>query len=86
VTLRTAVDFGELLTVFGSLAPAALLARLVTGRAFAFRLRKVVDVDVLGADARDDLLPVDGLHVAQVVVVEQAGATVEDVCENKTSA
>jgi len=81
VALGTAVDFGELLAVFGALAPTAGRAGLVALGAFAFRLGEVVDVDVLGTGAGDDLLPVDGLHVAQVVVVEQTATARQNISE-----
>lgn len=80
MALRAAIDLGELLAIFGAFAPTAGLARFVTRRAFALRFREIVDVDDLGAGARDDLFPVDGLHVAQVVVVEQAATTGQYVC------
>lgn len=79
MALGAAVDLGELLTILRPFTPAAGLARLVTSRAVPLRLRKVVDVDVLGAGARDDLLPVDGFHVAEVVVVEQAATPGQDI-------
>ena len=79
VTLRAAVDLGELLAVLGALAPAAGLARRVTRRTLALRLSEVVDVDVLGAGPRDDLVPVDRLHVAQVVVVEKAATARQNI-------
>ena len=50
-------------------------------RAVPLGLREVVDVDVLAAGARDDLLPLDGLDVAEVVVVEDAHTALQDVWE-----
>ena len=85
VALGTAVDFGELLAVFGALAPTAGRAGLVALGAFAFRLGEVVDVDVLGTGTGDDLLPVDGLHVAQVVVVEQTATARQNICNNSNN-
>lgn len=80
VALRTAVDFGEFLAILGPFAPAAGLARLVTSRTLTLRLREIVNVENLGIGARDDLLPVDRLHVAQVVVVEQSATTRQYIC------
>lgn len=85
VALRTAVDFGEFLAILGSFAPAAGLARLVTSRTLTLRLREIVNVENLGIGARDNLLPVDRLHVAQVVVVEQSATTRQYICHNKIS-
>ena len=52
----------------------------MAGTAFSLRLLEVVDVDVsaLGR-VRDDLVPVDCLDVAQVVVVEDTNAAFQDV-------
>ena len=52
----------------------------MAGTALSLRLLEVVDVDVsaLGR-VRDDLVPVDGLDVAQVVVVEDTNAAFKDV-------
>ena len=52
----------------------------MAGTALSLRLLKVVDVDVsaLGR-VRDDLVPVDGLDVAEVVVVEDTNAAFQDV-------
>ncbi len=41
----------------------------MAGSAVSLRLREVVDVDVLGVVAGDDLVPLDRLDVAEVVVV-----------------
>jgi len=84
MALGAAVDLGEFLAVLRSFAPAAGAARVVALGALALRLGKVVNVDVLGAGAGDDLLPVDGLHVAQVVVVEQAAAARQNICNMTT--
>ncbi len=45
------------------------LTRLVAGGAVSLRLGEVVDVHILVEVARDDLVPLDGLDVAEVVVV-----------------
>ena len=79
VALSCAVDLAELLAVVGSLPPAPVLARLVARRAVPLRFREVVHVDVLRPRPRDDLLPLDRLDVAEVVVVEDAHAALEDI-------
>ena len=79
VALGRAVDLAELLAVVGSLAPAPVLAGLVAGGAVPLRFREVVHVDVLRPRPRDDLLPLDGLDVAEVVVVQDAHAALEDI-------
>ena len=79
VALRRAVDLAELLAVVGSFSPAPVLARLVARRAVPLRFREVVHVDILRPRPRDDLLPLDGLDVAEVVVVEDAHAALEDI-------
>ena len=55
------------------------LASLVAGGAVALRLREVVDVDVHRAGARDDLAPLDGLDVAEVVVVQDTHRPVQNI-------
>ena len=79
VALSRAVDLAELLAVVGALAPAPVLARLVAGGAVPLRLREVVHVDVLRPRPRDDLLPLDRLDVAEVVVVQDADTALEDI-------
>lgn len=56
------------------------LAWLVAGTALSLRLLEVVDIDIsaLGR-VRNDLVPVDGLDVAKVVVVEDTHAAFQDV-------
>ena len=51
----------------------------MAGCAVPLRLREVVDVDVLGGGARDDLVPLDRLDVAQVVVVQDTNTPVQNV-------
>ena len=51
----------------------------MAGRAVSLRLREVVDVHVLGVVAGDDLVPLDGLDVAEVVVVQDPHRPVQDV-------
>ncbi len=83
VTLRAAVDLRELLAVLRTFAPAAGCARLVAGGAVPLGFVELVVVNVLGVGAGDDLLPLDGLDVAQVVVVQYADTTLQDICEKK---
>ena len=79
VALVGAAYLGELLAVVGSLAPAAVGAGLVAGGAVSLGLGEVVHVDVLGGVARDDLVPLDGLDVAEVVVVENAHTALQNI-------
>ena len=52
----------------------------MAGTTLSLRLLEVVDVDVSALGRiRDDLVPVDGLDVAQVVVVEDTNAAFQDV-------
>ena len=51
--------------------------------AVSLSLSEPVDVEVLGSRASDDLLPLDGFDVAQVVVVENTHAAGQYVCKNK---
>ena len=55
----------------------------MAGCAVAFRLGEVVDVDVLGVVAGDDLVPLDGLDVAEVVVVQHPHRPVQDICKKE---
>lgn len=84
VTLRTAVDLGKLLAILGPFTPTTGLTRLVTGGAISFGLAELVDIVVLGILACDDLLPFNGLDVAQIVVVHNAHAALENVCKQKS--
>ena len=80
VTLSSAVCLGELLAVVGPLAPAASLAGLVARRAVSLGLLEVVDVHVSALRRPgDDLVPLDGLDVAEVVVVEDADTSLQNV-------
>lgn len=79
MALWAAVDFGEFLAIFGTFTPTAGLARFVTRRTLALRLREIVNVDDFRTDAGNDLLPVDCFYVAQVVIVEQSTAAVQDI-------
>ncbi len=55
------------------------LTCLMAGCAVSLGLGEVVDEDILGVVAGDDLVPLDGLDVAEVVVVENAHRTLQDV-------
>ena len=81
VALVGAAYLGELLAVVGTFSPAAVRAGLVAGSAVSLGLGEVVHVDVLGGVARDDLVPLDGLDVAEVVVVQDAHTALEDIWE-----
>ncbi len=69
MTLRTAIDLGEFLAILRSLTPTTCRAGLVAGRAVTLGLVELVVVEKFGTGPGDDLLPLDGLDVAQVVVV-----------------
>ena len=80
VTLSSAVCLGELLAVSRALSPAAGLAGLVARSALSLRLLEVVDVDVSALrGSRDDLIPLDGLDMAEVVVVENAHTALQNI-------
>ena len=80
VTLGSAVGLGELLAVGGALAPAPSLAGLVAWGALSLGLLEVVDVDVSALRRPgDDLIPLDGLDMAEVVVVENAHAALQNI-------
>lgn len=81
--LRAAVVLGELLAVLGSFAPAARAAALVASGALPLGGGEVVHVDVLCLGTGDDLVPADGLHVAQVVVVVDAHTAAENVAQRR---
>lgn len=83
VALRAAVLLGELLTVLLALPPTALLAALVAQGAVPFGGGEIVHEHVTTHRIGDDLLPVDGLDVAEVVVVEEADAALEDVPQRR---
>lgn len=79
MALGGAVDFREPLTVSGSFSPASMFAGFMAGGAVSFGLREVVDVDILGGGPSDDFVPLDGLDVAEVVVIENANGADENV-------
>lgn len=81
VALGTAVDFRELLTVVRPFAPASTRARFVARRTFPFRVGEIVQVHPLGPLTGDDLVPVDGAHVAQIVVIDHAHISGQYVCK-----
>lgn len=72
VALRATVRFRELLAIVGTFTPAAGFAAGMASRAVPFCRLKVISVNVCGVDAGNDLFPVDGLHMAKVVVVVNA--------------
>jgi hypothetical protein len=80
VTLGTAVDFGELLTVVLSFSPTTRLALGVAGWTLPLCLRVVVDIDVLGIHTTNDLIPIDCLDMTEVVIVEHAHIPSQNVC------
>ena len=80
VALSSAVCLGELLTVSRAFSPAPGLAGLVARGAVSLRLLEVVDVDVSALRGPgDDLIPLDGLDMAEVVVVENAHAALQNI-------
>ena len=80
VALGSTVSLGELLAVVGSLPPAPSLAGLVAGGAVSLRLLEVVHVHISALRGPgDDLVPLDGLDVAEVVVVQDAHAPLQDI-------
>ena len=80
VALSCTVGLGELLAVGRTLAPAPGLAGLMTRAALSLRLLEVVDVDVSALRRPgDDLIPLDGLDMAEVVVVENAHAALQNI-------
>jgi len=81
VTLWTAVDFRELLTVMRPFAPASTRARFVARWTFPFRIGEIIQVHPLGPLTGDDLIPVDGAHVAQIVVIDHAHISGQYVCK-----
>ena len=56
----------------------------MAGAALSLRLLEVVDIDIsaLGRVC-DDLVPVDGLDVAEVIVVKDTHAALQDVCNKE---
>ena len=80
VTLGSTVGLRELLAVSWSLSPAPGLTGLMAGGALSLRLLEVVDVDISALRGPgDDLIPLDGLDVAEVVVVENAHAALQNI-------
>ena len=80
MTLGSTVGLGELLAVGRTLAPAPGLAGLMARGALSLRLLEVVDVDISALRGPgDDLIPLDGLDVAEVVVVENAHAALQNI-------
>jgi hypothetical protein len=81
VALRAAIDFGKFLAIFGAFAPTTALTRIMAWWAVPLRLRKIVNVNEFRSRTRYDLLPVDGFHVAQVVVVEHPTISNQNICK-----
>jgi len=79
MALRTAINFGEFLTVFSSFTPTPGLARFVTCGTLSFRFSEIVNPNVFRSGTSNDLLPVDGLHVTEIVVVKQSAAAGQNV-------
>ena len=74
VALRAAVDFGKLLAIVRSLAPAASDAALVARWTLPLRVGEIVLVDVLTLRPSDDFRPIDSFDMTKVVVVHNSNA------------
>ena len=85
MTLWTAVDFGKLLTVLWTLSPTTCMARLMTRGAITFWFLEAIYKVVLGVGAGNDLLPLDGLDVAQIVVVHDTHATLKNIWKKRNN-
>lgn len=83
VALRAALQLGKLLAVLGALSPTSAAAGLMAGSTVPLGLGEIVGVEILGRRPADDLLPLYGLDVAEVVVVDDADAALENVCGKK---
>uniref|UniRef100_A0A2M3ZPM3 Putative secreted peptide n=1 Tax=Anopheles braziliensis TaxID=58242 RepID=A0A2M3ZPM3_9DIPT len=81
--LGRAVQFAELLAIVRSLAPTTDLARVMARRTFTLGRGKVERIPNVGLRIGQYLLPVDRAHVAQVVVVEDARRTTENVAQGR---
>lgn len=79
--LRRARTLAKLLAVLGTFAPTTRSTTAVTLLALPFGRREVVHVGHVRGRPGNDLVPVYGLHVAQIVVVEDAHGSVEDIAE-----
>jgi hypothetical protein len=75
--LRRTVRLRELLTVLRTFAPAALFATFIARWTYSFWRCKIVQVKVFSALACDYFLPINSLHVTEIVVVVHAHAPVE---------
>ena len=78
VALSCAVHLAELLAVVASLAPAPSLTGLVARGAVPLWFAEAVHIDELRSRPCDDLLPLDGLDVAEIIIVQATPAALED--------
>lgn len=81
--LRTAVQFGKLLTVLRSFAPATSGTTFMARLAHPFGGCEVVNENIVVVRSRDDLFPVDRSYVTEIVVVEKADTSGENICKIK---
>lgn len=79
--LRRTVQLAKPLTVVCALSPASHLTGRMTRRAHPFGRRKVKRILHARLRCRQYLLPVDRLHVAQIVVVEEPDRPAENVAQ-----
>lgn len=77
--LWTAIDLGKLLTILRAFTPATLFTAIVAGWTRSLRQWKVVHIHIHCFWPCDDLVPVDGLDVTQIVVVEQTHTSTKDI-------
>lgn len=80
-TLWATVHLGKPLTILRAFTPASMLAAIVAGWTRPLRQWKVIHKDILGFWACDDLVPVDGLDMTEVVVVEQTHTSSKNICK-----
>ncbi len=83
VTLRTTIYFRKFLTIVSSFAPASGRAGGVTRWAFSFRRCEVVHVYVRRVLTGQNFFPIYGLDVAQIVIVEEPHASLQDIWTNR---
>jgi hypothetical protein len=77
--LRAAIHLGKLLTVLRAFTPATLFTAIVAGWTRSLRQWEVVDIHILCFWPCDDLIPVNGLDVTEIVIVEQTHASTKDI-------
>src|SRR5687767_5797115 len=80
IALRTAVYLGEFLAIMWPRSPAAGFTRFIASFTLTLGLCIVVNVNVFGARTGDYFVPVYGLHVAEVVIVEEANTALKYFC------